>query len=65
MPKIKTHSATKKRFALTASGKVKCTHMNKRHIPTKMSHKRKRQLRNTAYADATCVKAVKKLLPYG
>ena len=61
MPKIKTHSATKKRFALTASGKVKCT----RHILTKMSHKRKRQLRNTAYADATCVKAVKKLLPYG
>ena len=48
MPKIKTHSATKKRFALTASGKVKCAHMNKRHILTKKSAKRKRQLRNTA-----------------
>ncbi|MCI6022523.1 MAG: 50S ribosomal protein L35 [Candidatus Faecivivens sp.] len=64
MPKIKTHSATKKRFALTASGKVKCAHMNKRHILTKKSTKRKRQLRNTAYADKTCIAAVKKLLPY-
>lgn len=64
MPKIKTHSATKKRFALTATGKVKCTHMNKRHILTKKSTKRKRQLRSTAYADKTCVAAVKKLLPY-
>ena len=64
MPKIKTHSASKKRFALTASGKVKCAHMNKRHILTKMSAKRKRQLRSTAYADKTCIAAVKKLLPY-
>ena len=64
MPKIKTHSASKKRFALTASGKVKCAHMNKRHILTKMSAKRKRQLRSTAYANKTCVDAVKKLLPY-
>ena len=64
MPKIKTHSATKKRFALTASGKVKCTHMNKRHILTKMSHKRKRQLRQSAYADSTCMATVKTLIPY-
>jgi len=64
MPKMKTHSASKKRFALTATGKVKMTHMNKRHILTKKSAKRKRQLRNTAYADKTLVDAVKKLLPY-
>ena len=64
MPKVKTHSGAKKRFNLTKNGKVKRAHANKRHILNKKSTKRKRQLRNTAYADKTCIAAVKKLLPY-
>ena len=64
MPKIKTHSASKKRFSITATGKVKCAHMNKRHILTKKSTKRKRQLRQSAYADSTCMATVKTMIPY-
>ena len=32
MPKIKTHSGAKKRFALTKNGKVKRAHAGKRHL---------------------------------
>ena len=35
MPKLKTHSGAKKRFNLTASGKVKRAHAYKSHILTK------------------------------
>lgn len=64
MPKIKTHSGAKKRFSLTKTGKVKRSHANKRHILNKKSTKRKRSLRQGAYADATNVSAVKKMIPY-
>lgn len=64
MPKQKTHSGAKKRFNLTKNGKVKRAHCNKSHILTKKSTKRKRGLRQIAYADATNVAAVKKLIPY-
>ena len=47
MPKLKTHSGAKKRFNLTASGKVKRARAFKSHILTKMSTKRKRQLRGS------------------
>lgn len=64
MPKIKSHSASKKRFTLTKNGLVKRAKMNRRHILTKKSTKRKRQLRGAAYADKTCVAAIKKMIPY-
>ena len=64
MPKMKTKSSAKKRFRVRPGGTVKCAQAFKRHILTKKSTKRKRQLRNTAYADKTCIAAVKKLLPY-
>jgi len=64
MPKIKTHSGAKKRLSLTASGKVKRSHANRRHILNKKSTKRKRGLRQTAYADASNVAVAKKLIPY-
>lgn len=64
MPKIKTHRGAAKRFSLTGTGKVKRAKAFKSHILTKKSTKRKRKLRKTAYADATNVMAVKKLLPY-
>ncbi len=64
MPKIKTHSGAKKRFQLTASGKVKRAHAFKSHILTKKDTKRTRRLRSGAYADATNVEAIKKMIPY-
>ena len=39
MPKLKTHSGAKKRFNLTASGKVKRAHAYKSHILTKKTTK--------------------------
>ena len=37
MPKIKTHSGAKKRFALTKNGKVKRAHAGKRHLLNKFA----------------------------
>jgi large subunit ribosomal protein L35 len=44
MPKMKTNSGAKKRFALTGTGKIKRKHAYKSHILTKKSTKRKRNL---------------------
>ena len=44
MPKMKTKSSAKKRFAFTGSGKIKRKHAYKSHILTKKSIKRKRNL---------------------
>ena len=66
MPKLKTNRAARKRYGLTATGKVKRTKSNRRHL---LSNKTKRQKKSgkiqNAYADSTCVKTIKKLLPYG
>ena len=58
MPKLKTHSGAKKRFNLTASGKVKRARAFKSHILTKKTTKRTRHLRAAAYADQTKVDAI-------
>ena len=47
MPKAKVHSGAAKRFKKTGSGRYKCKQANKSHILTKMTTKRKRQLRGT------------------
>lgn len=66
MPKMKTKRAASKRFSLTADGKVKYKKMNLRHILTKKSSKRKRQLRAAGYlANGPVYQIKKKLLPYG
>ena len=44
MPKNKTNSGAKKRFALTGSGKIKRKHAFKSHILTKKTKKQKRNL---------------------
>ena len=44
MPKMKTKSSAKKRFKLTASGKIKRKHAFKSHILTKKETKQKRNL---------------------
>ena len=45
MPKQKTNKSAKKRFKLTATGKLKYKKSGTSHINTHMSSKRKRQLR--------------------
>jgi len=64
MPKMKTNSGAKKRFALTGSGKIKRKHAFKSHILTKKTTKRKRNLRKATMTDATNEKVMKKILPY-
>jgi len=51
MPKMKTHKGTKKRFRLTAKGKVKHRSAGTSHLASRMSHKRKRNLRGTTVVD--------------
>ena len=61
MPKVKTNSGAKKRFALTGSGKIKRKHAFKSHILTKKTKKQKRNLTHAglvARVDASNVKAL-------
>ena len=62
MPKMKTHSGAKKRFKLTAKGKVKARHGNTSHILEKKSPKRKRRLGSPKILGAHDTPRVKKLL---
>lgn len=47
MPKIKNHSGAKKRFKVTANGKVKAGHAGKRHGLRKRPQSMKREARGT------------------
>ena len=62
MPKQKTHKGTKKRFRLTATGKVKHRAAGTSHLAARMTQKRTRQLRGTTTTSAANVKAIKKAL---
>jgi large subunit ribosomal protein L35 len=62
MPKMKTHSGAKKRFKLTASGKVKARHSFTSHILEKKSPKRKRKLGQPTYLGDHDAPRVKTLL---
>lgn len=64
MPKIKTHSGAKKRFKMTANGKIKHACVGRRHILTKKNTKRLRQLRKEGFVDSTNMAQVKRLIPY-
>ena len=64
MPKLKTNRAAAKRFKKTGTGKLKRNKAYKRHILTKKTTKKKRDLRKAAMMDKTNVKNMKKILPY-
>ena len=64
MPKLKTHRGAKKRFRVTASGKVKRGHLGTRHILTKKTTKRKRLLDQSTLVSSDDVPRIKKMLPY-
>lgn len=64
MPKVKTRKGAAKRFRLTASGKIKRSKMNKRHILTKKSPSRKRHLRkDTLVHDADHKRVMEMIRP--
>lgn len=66
MPKLKTNKAASKRYSYTANGKVKRTKSNRRHLlANKTTRQKKSGKVQDAYADKTCEKGIKKLLPYG
>lgn len=65
MPKMKTKSGAKKRFRLTASGKVRRQHAGKRHGMIKRTNKQIRNLRGTTIMSAADAKIVKKFMPNG
>ena len=62
MPKVKTNSGAKKRFALTGTGKIKRKHAYHSHILTKKTKKRKRVLDHTAMVHTSNEHSVKELL---
>jgi large subunit ribosomal protein L35 len=65
MPKMKTHSGAKKRFKVTASGKVRGRHAFTSHILEKKSPKRKRTLGGPAILSKDDTPRVKRLLRVG
>ncbi len=62
MPKMKTHSGTKKRFKVTASGKVRGRSAFTSHILEKKSAKRKRRLGRPAEISPQDAMRIKQLL---
>ena len=64
MPKVKTHSGAKKRFKKLKSGLFKAARPLRRHLLTKKTRKRKRQLRAGLYIDSRDRRHIAPLLPY-
>ena len=62
MPKSKTRSSAKKRFRLTATGKVKRATAYRSHILTSKTTKRKRKLRKGHLISKQDLRAVKIML---
>ena len=65
MPKMKTNSSAKKRFAFTGTGKIKRKHAFKSHILTKKSTKRKRALTKDTIVHSSDLGRVKAMLNVG
>jgi len=65
MPKMKTKSGAKKRFRLTATGKVIRQHAGKNHYMIRRSNKQIRNLRGTTIASKADARIIKKFLPNG
>ncbi len=64
MPKLKTHRGAKKRFKITATGKIKRRRANKSHLLTGKPSKRTRRLRQATLVSESDFRNIKRLLPY-
>jgi large subunit ribosomal protein L35 len=65
MPKMKTHSGAKKRFKVTATGKVRGRHAFTSHILEKKSPKHKRQLGEAMIVSSDDAPRIKRMLGVG
>lgn len=65
MPKMKTNKSVASRFKVTGSGKLKRGRPGKRHILTKKTSKRKRQLSTPALVDDAQLKMYKRVMGVG
>ncbi len=65
MPKLKTKSGVKKRFKITASGKVKHGAVGKRHRLISHNAKYIRQNRGTSVISEPDARTIKLWAPYG
>jgi large subunit ribosomal protein L35 len=62
MPKQKTHKGVKKRFRVTAKGKVKHRQAGTSHLAARKTHKRKRMLRGTTTLAGEFTEQIKTVL---
>ncbi len=65
MPKLKTKSGAKKRFKITATGKLKAGVAGKRHRLISHSAKYIRQNRGTKVMSSSDQKTIRTYMPYG
>jgi large subunit ribosomal protein L35 len=65
MPKLKTKSGAKKRFKITATGKIKAGVAGKRHRLISHSSKYIRQNRGTKVMSTSDQKTIRTYMPYG
>jgi large subunit ribosomal protein L35 len=64
MPKLKTNRGAAKRFKANAAGALKRNASHRRHILTKKSTKRLRQLRGPKTIHEADLKSVQRMIPY-
>ncbi len=64
MPKMKTKSSCKKRFKVTATGRVKSSQAGKRHGMIKRSTKFIRNARGTTIMSTPDERIIKSMMPY-
>jgi large subunit ribosomal protein L35 len=62
--KLKTHRGARKRFKITATGKLKRGHAGKRHFTGLKASGRMRKLKKLTLANPSDVAAIKQMLPY-
>lgn len=64
MPKLKTNKAAKKRFKISARGKVFKPKTGRRHLLTDKASSEKRGMRRWSVVDKTDRKRIDPLIPY-
>ena len=63
--KLKTHRGARKRFKITANGKIVRMHSGKRHLLGTKAARRMRKLKKLTKVDPSDVRSVMQMLPYG
>lgn len=64
MPKMKSHSGTKKRFSVTGSGKVSYQKSGRRHIMINKDQRKLRRLRKQGILTPAFEAKIKRVIPY-